>query len=98
VIVPCDLTIPRTWDALDAGEVIFHFTDRPGPIVDSNAPPPPPGVAPATNPFLSGWCGAGRVMACSRVGSLLRATSSADEFVQKLRANGFEVREVHGSP
>ncbi|HEU4411435.1 MAG TPA: hypothetical protein VFS43_39655 [Polyangiaceae bacterium] len=84
---------PRRWAVSRNGKVFLRLTDEPGRIIDTNAPPPPPDAIPPPHPFLSGTCG-GEIVACSKAGELLRASSSTKEFLAKLRAAGFDVREL----
>lgn len=86
---PVTSTTPRHARAT-RGAAIVEITDTPGILVDSNAPPPPPGVAPATHVALTASCG-GDVAACSEAGTVVRAATSFDGAVEGLRAIGFEI-------
>lgn len=82
---------PRAWIAT-RGSAKLELFEGSGPLVDSNAPPPPPGITIAPHPFIHGSCG-GDTAACSLAYTILEATSSPDAFVEGLRKRGFEVRE-----
>jgi hypothetical protein len=85
----------RTW-VVYAGETkILDISDVPGTILDTTAPPPPPSASwqPPRHPFLAATCG-GDALACSRAGTLLRESLSLDEFLAKLRAEGWCVEQV----
>jgi hypothetical protein len=77
------------------GTLVLTLSSTPGVLIDGNAPPPPPGQPPARHPFLSGAC-SGDAPSCSQAGELLRASSSLDDFLNRLRANGFDVQETTG--
>ena len=90
---------PRTW-VVWAGELrLIEISNRPGPIVDSTAPPPPPSDAGPIppHPFLTAGCG-GDPLLCSRAGELLRASRSLDEFLAALAAEGWRVEETTAAP
>lgn len=72
------------------GSVVITLSDQPGPVVDTTAPPPPPGYPAPTNPYFSATCG-GDALGCSEAGTLLRAARSARELADSLRRNGFTV-------
>lgn len=72
------------------GPVVITISDQPGPIVDSTAPPPPPGYPAPSNPYLSASC-AGDALGCSEAGNLLRGARSARGFIDALRKSGFEI-------
>ena len=78
----------------EGGDTVLEISDTPGFLVDSNAPPPPPGVTPRPHPFLSGGCAPGTGVACTRAGNELRASRSLDEFLGRLRDSGFSVQQV----
>jgi hypothetical protein len=83
----------RRW-VVYVGELrLLEISDTPGIIVDTNAPPPPPGVEPARHPFLTAACG-GDALLCSRAGNLLRESTSLPEFLGKLQGEGWRVEEV----
>ena len=83
---------PRRYE-ITKGETRLSITDEPGVLVDTNAAPPLPGQAPPQHPFLSGACGGGDALGCARARELLDQSSSTDEFVSKLSADGFVVVE-----
>jgi hypothetical protein len=96
---PDPLAPERRW-VVYAGELrLLEISDRPGIIVDSTAPPPPPvpGATPTTHPFLTAGCG-GDPLLCSRAGVLLRESTSLPEFLDKLRGEGWRVEEVPAAP
>jgi hypothetical protein len=71
--------------------VVLEITEGAGILVDTNAPPPPPGSSPARHPFLGAACGGGKPATCSEARNLLLASRSYDEFLEKLRSAGFTV-------
>jgi hypothetical protein len=87
---------PRTAKVRDGDLVFLELVDEPGPLMDFNAPLPPPGTPRATHPFLSGSCGGGRIDLCSRARKLLEASKSYDDFLKKLRDAGYTVEESIG--
>jgi hypothetical protein len=80
---------PTAWEARGEG-VVISITDGPGVLMDTSAPPPPPGSQPSMHPFLGAACG-GDPLACSRAGNLLRESHSTAEFLDRLRAAGYEI-------
>lgn len=82
---------PRKIRVKDHELAFLDAEDTPGVLIDGNAPPPPPGVAPAKHPFLTASCYGGRPDLCSTARDLLLASKSWDEFVGRLRAAGFVV-------
>jgi hypothetical protein len=83
---------PRRWTAR-RGRTVVYVTDQPGMIVDSNAPPPAPGVSVPRDPRMSASCSGGDMEGCATAGELRRNAGSAAEFVAKLCGAGFDVRE-----
>jgi hypothetical protein len=83
---------PRDFEVTQGGRVVLTMRNEPGMLVDTNAPPPPPGSKLSPHPFLGGSC-VGSIPTCSELGEILRASASFDDFVKRLRAKGFEVRE-----
>jgi hypothetical protein len=81
---------PRAWD-IERGSLRMHIVDKPGMLVDGNAPPPPPGQPLSPHPFLSGSCN-NDVMGCSEAGNVLRDSKSTDEFISRLAKAGFIVK------
>lgn len=72
------------------GDTVVELDDRPGFLIDGNAPPPPPGTPVAPHPALSGSC-LGDPLGCSEGGSVVRRARSFDEAVEGLRGLGFDV-------
>jgi hypothetical protein len=83
-------TQPRAWD-IERGSLRMHIVDKPGMLVDGNAPPPAPGQPLAPHPFLSGSC-TGDVMGCVEAGNILRDSKSTDDFISRLARAGFTVK------
>lgn len=77
------------WEA-KRGPASLSITNQPGIVVDTNAPPPPPGNPPAQHPFLGASC-SGDALGCSEAGTLLRASTSTADFLDRLRKAGFQV-------
>lgn len=74
------------------GELVFlEVDDGPGFLMDGNAPPPPPGSAPARHPFVAARCFGGSPALCSKARDLLLASKSYAEFLGRLRDAGFVV-------
>ena len=79
----------RRVEVLRAGRVVLSLVDEPGPIT-STAPPPPDGRV-VTHPFLSA---AARDAASEwELKCLLDASTSFEDYVARLGAAGFVVRE-----
>lgn len=76
------------------GVAFLDAENAPGVLIDANAPPPPPGSAPAKHPFVTATCYGGKPQLCSKARELLLASKSWEEFVGSLRAAGFEL-EAH---
>ena len=83
----------RRWVVYADDLRLLEISDTPGFLVDSTAPPPPPGVDPARHPFLTAGCG-GDPLLCSRAGNLLRESTTLPEFLDRLGAEGWRVEEV----
>lgn len=83
----------RSWRVWVGERPLLEISDRPGPIRDTSAPPPPPGSTVAIHPFLSAACG-GDPMLCSRAGEILRASDSLDAFLEALDDEGWRVEEL----
>ena len=81
---------PRAWD-IEKDSLRMHIVDKPGMLVDGNAPPPPPGQPLSPHPFLSGSCN-NDVMGCVEAGNILRDSKSTDEFISRLVKAGFTVK------
>jgi hypothetical protein len=82
---------PRRVEVLDGDVVILEAVAEPGPII-STAPPPPGPSRPVTHPFVSAT--ARSPAHESKLRDLLRASRSFDDFVARLEAAGFSVRDV----
>jgi hypothetical protein len=72
------------------GDTVVEIDDRPGFLIDGNAPPPPPGSPVAPDPALSGNC-RGDLLGCSESGTVVRRARSFEEAVEGLRGLGFDV-------
>lgn len=83
--------VPKKIRVKDHDFAFLDAEDTPGFLVDANAPPPPPGSAPAKHPFLTATCHGGRPELCSKARDLLVVSKSWEEFVTRLRAAGFVV-------
>lgn len=84
----------RRWQVFSGDLRFLDISSIPGFVIDTNAPPPPPNrPRPPRHPFLSASCG-GDVMLCVRAGELLRASTSLDEFLAKLAAEGWRVVKI----
>ncbi len=76
-----------SWSVYDGSVLILTVVGEPGPIT-STAPPPPDGRL-VTHPFLSA---AARDAAHEdQLGRLLRASTSMEDFLARLKAAGFRV-------
>ena len=86
------LTTPqRRWRVFDGNTLVLEFSDVPGPIVDTVAPPPP-GLKPTYHPFLS--ASAYSAPHGGRLHALLKEASGVDDFLERLRAAGLRVESV----
>lgn len=83
----------RIYEATRDGARVLLVKNTPGPLTDTTAGVPPPGYTPPNHRFLSARC-MYDAMLCSRVGEILRASSSIDDFFARLRQEGLVVREV----
>jgi hypothetical protein len=71
---------------------VLDFSPGPGTLV-STAPPPPPGApVPPPHPFLHG--AAHDAAAEGELRRLLEASDSVADFVQRLRAAGYQVTSI----
>ena len=70
---------------------VLEVKDVPGPLLSRMAPPPLPGEQPTRHPFLSGVA----LVAAEEgaLGDILEHSQSFDEFLDRLRAEGFRVVE-----
>ncbi len=87
---------PRSAVASKGGREILRITEGPGVLIDSNAPPPPPGTQPARHPFVGASCGGGQPALCSQARDLLNEATSYDDFLKKLKSAGFTVAPSGG--
>lgn len=77
----------RSFRVYDGETAILDVTDQPGPILSTAMLPP--GVTPATHPFLSGTAlDAGHE---DKLRTLLVAAHSFDEFVTSLEGAGYRL-------
>jgi len=81
---------PRTLEA-QRGRGRVSVTEGSGPLIDSNAPPPPPGQTVHPHPTLHGSC-MGDIPACSEAGTVVRRATTLEQVRDGLVALGFEVR------
>ncbi len=88
---PSPSPTPKKIRVKDHDLAFLDAEDTPGFLIDSNAPPPPPGSAPAKHPFLTASCYGGKPELCSKARDLLLVSKSWEEFVGRLRAAGFVV-------
>jgi hypothetical protein len=79
----------RFYDVWLADEVIATVSDQPGRLISALAPPPRPSDRPATSTFLSATAFAPEHE--GRLRELLDRSTSLDEFLSALRANGYRV-------
>ena len=81
---------PRQFRLYRDGRLALDIRNEPGILVSTSAPPPLPGHEPATHPFATGtayvaeWEG--------ELGTMLRAATSMEDFLEAARAAGYEVR------
>lgn len=81
---------PRSLEAR-RGDAVVSLTEGSGFLVDSNAPPPPPGAEVTPHPTLHGSCGGGDIAACSEAGGVVRAATTLEQVRAELEARGFIV-------
>jgi len=86
-------TTEQRWKVYDGSTLILDVSSIPGPIISTAAPPP--GLKPVTHPFLS--AAARSALHENRLRELLVASKDLEDFISRLRAAGFEVREVPAS-
>jgi hypothetical protein len=82
-------TAEHRWDVYDGSQLILEVSDTPGPILSTAAPPP--GLKPVTHPFLS--ASARSAAHEHRLREILTASRDAPDFLARLRAAGFDVRD-----
>ncbi|MDQ6711495.1 MAG: hypothetical protein M3Z11_13215 [Candidatus Dormibacteraeota bacterium] len=73
----------------ESDKKVLEVSDQPGPLVSVSAPPPRPGQAPATHPFLS--ASAYDPFTDGALRNILLKSSSFDDFLEKLRDAGYRV-------
>ncbi|HEY8736695.1 MAG TPA: hypothetical protein VIO62_06595 [Candidatus Dormibacteraeota bacterium] len=73
----------------DDDKKVLEVSDQPGPLVSVSAPPPRPGQAPATHPFLS--ASAYDPFTEGTLRQILLKSTSFDDFLAKLREAGYRV-------
>jgi hypothetical protein len=83
-------TIEQRWKVFDGPTLILEVSSVPGPIISTAAPPP--GLKPVTHPFLSATARSAQHE--HRLREILVASKDLGDFVSRLRAAGFEVRET----
>lgn len=83
---------PRTWRVSRDGRAVLVVTDRPGALVSRAAPPPDPGQAPVTHPFLSASSLDASTEAELR--ALLDGQPDVESYLAALRRAGFVVEAV----
>lgn len=86
---PSEESSPRAAQA-SRGSTVVTLTDTPGPLVDGNAPPPPPGSAPSRHAAVTASC-SGDALGCSEAGVAVRAATSFDDALDRLEALGFDI-------
>lgn len=80
----------KRWRVFDGEQLIMEVSDAPGPLISVAAPPP--GLRPIVHPFLSAASRSAHHE--HRLKEILDASTSAADFLEKLRAAGFEVVPV----
>ena len=84
---------PRRFKVYKDDLLELEIVDQPGPLVSNSAPPPPPGSPPMKpHPFLSAVAFVPTDEGALR--DLLDQSTSLDEFLARLRDQGFRVVEV----
>ncbi|MCA9579266.1 MAG: hypothetical protein KC668_27750, partial [Myxococcales bacterium] len=73
------------------GSAVVSLDEGSGYLIDANAPPPPPGQAPAPHVSLHGSCAGGDIPACSEAGTVVRAARTLEDVRTGLEARGFAV-------
>jgi hypothetical protein len=72
-----------------ADKKVLEVSDQPGPLVSVSAPPPRPGQAAATHPFLS--ASAYDPFTEGALRQILLKSTSFDDFLERLREAGYRV-------
>ncbi|MFP2925286.1 hypothetical protein ACLESO_08720 [Pyxidicoccus sp. 3LG] len=81
------------YDVTKDGAAVLTFTSEPGIIQSTGLPAP--GAKPPRHPFLNARALDARHE--HQLGTLLRASSSVDDFIQRLRGAGYEVKGESGT-
>jgi len=81
----------RTVRVLLKGDLLLDIEDRPGILTSTSAPPPKPWDEPTLHPFLSG--SAYNPSHEGRLRTLLDQSKSFDDYVERLRAAGYQIEE-----
>jgi hypothetical protein len=82
-------TESKGWSVLKNGKVVEWIDDKPGPMI-SRAAPPPPGTPLTTNPFMTAT--SKDIMSEGALQKLRAQSTSFQDYVKKLKNNGYEVR------
>lgn len=80
----------KRWTVHDGSTLVLEVSSVPGPILSTAAPPP--GLQPVTHPFLS--ASARSATHEHKLRELLVASKDLPDFLARLRAASFDVREV----
>jgi len=85
-----DASVERRWDVYDGDVLVLEVSNQPGILRSTAAPPPDPGWRPPRHPFLSAT--AQSAVHESKLRRILLASSSLDDFLERLDDEGFTVR------
>lgn len=77
----------------ERGATRLQLINHPGTLIDENAPPPAPDAPLAPHAFVSGSCG-GDALGCAEARGLLEQAISTEDFIDRLRTAGFNVRSL----
>lgn len=78
------------WNVYDGSTLVLEVSNVPGPIISTAAPPP--GLKPVTHPFLSATARSAQHE--HRLREILVASKDLADFLSRLRAAGFEIRDA----
>jgi len=81
----------RTVRVLLKGDLLLYIDDRPGILTSTSAPPPKPWDEPTLHPVLSG--SAYNPSHEGRLRTHLDQGKSFDDYVERLRAAGYQIEE-----
>lgn len=81
------------YDVTKDGSAVLTFSSEPGILQSTGLPAP--GAKPPSHPFLTARALDARYE--HQLGTLLRASSSVDDFIQRLRGAGYEVKLGSGT-